>query len=216
MFRIALIAGVFTFGLSATATGQVGVAAHVGSLGLGADVGFAFSPILGVRLGANVQPWAVSATVSDVALRGVPASPALTGFVDVHPGGSGFRLTGGAVFFAGSHQLDGRPAGTVQVGGITYNASLVGSVSATLETRSLAPYVGAGWGGATRSGLGVTVDLGVALQGEPKVAVAVNGPLAFDPGFQASLDREVQAFEDDVAIFRFYPVLSVGVSLGRP
>jgi hypothetical protein len=37
-----------------------------------------------------------------------------------------------------------------------------------------------------------------------------------DCGRSPRLDRDVQAFEEDVAIFRFYPVLSVGVSLGRP
>lgn len=47
------------------------------------------------------------------------------------------------------------------------------------------------------------------------MVVAVNGPLAFDPGFQAALDPEIQAFEDDVAVFRFQPVLYVGVSFGR-
>lgn len=47
------------------------------------------------------------------------------------------------------------------------------------------------------------------------MAVAVNGPLAFDPDFQAAMDPEIQAFEHDVAVVRFQPVLYVGVSLGR-
>ena len=186
----------------------------MGSLGVGADVGFNVSRSVGIRLGANFQPMAVNVNISDVDVRGEPASPSFTGFLDLHPGGGGFRITGGAVLFAGSHTLHGTPTGTVEFGGVTYNANGVGTLSATIQTRSLAPYAGIGWGGATRSGFGLSLDLGVAMHGAPRFAVDVDGILALDSSFRADLDREVAAIEEDAATYNVYPVLSIGLSYG--
>jgi len=213
MCRYSPFAVVFLLAIPGAASAQFGVAAHVGSLGLGADVGFGLSRTFGIRLGANVQPWALNATVSEVAVSGRPASPSFTAFLDIHPGGTGFRLTGGAVLFAGSHDLEGRPTGTVTFGGLAWDAAMVGTVTGTLETRSLAPYAGIGWGGATRSGFGLSLDMGVAMHGTPRVSVEVDGLLALDPTFLEALEREAAEFEDQAAAFRFYPVLSVGLSL---
>ena len=213
MRRCSFLTVVFLLALPGAASAQLGVAAHVGSLGLGADVGIGLSKSFGIRLGANVQPWALNATVSEVAVRGRPASPSFTAFLDVHPGGTGFRLTGGAVLFAGSNALEGRPTGTVDFGGQTWDASMVGTLTGTLETRSLAPYAGIGWGGATRSGFGLSVDLGAAMHGTPRVSFEVDGLLAVDPTFMEALEREVVAFEDKAAVFSFYPVLSIGLSM---
>jgi len=213
MCRCSPLAVVLLLAIPGAASAQFGVAAHVGSLGLGADVGIGLSKSFGIRLGANVQPWALNATVSEVAVSGRPASPSFTGFLDLHPGGTGFRLTGGAVLFAGSHNLRGQPTGTVDFGGLTWDAAMVGTVTGTLETRSLAPYGGIGWGGATRSGFGLSVDLGVAMHGTPRVSLDVDGLLALDPTFMEALEREVAEFEDEAAAFSFYPVLSIGLSM---
>lgn len=194
------------------ASAQLGAAAHAGSLGLGVDVGFAFTPMVGIRVGGNIQPMTFEATVSDVLVSGQPASPAFTGMLDFYPTRAGFRLSGGAVLFSGAHSFEGRPAGDVELDGITFDGAMVGSLNATIHTREVAPYAGIGWGGATRSGLGLLVDLGVAMHGRPTVSVVVDGPLAGEPVFQAALDREVAEFQDDVSGYTFYPVASIGLS----
>jgi len=56
-------------------------------------------------------------------------------------------------------------------------------------------------------------DLGVLLQGDPNVTLAANGTAVNDPliqdAFQASLDAEISALEDDMSDFKAYPVISL-------
>ncbi len=79
-----------------------------------------------------------------------------------------FRLTVGAV--ANDNELGAR-AGTqaLQIGSGVYDADL----AARVAFDSPVPYLGFGWStGRVRSGLGVTVDLGVLLQGQPAVSAS--------------------------------------------
>ncbi|MCI0433219.1 MAG: hypothetical protein L0271_06170 [Gemmatimonadetes bacterium] len=200
-------------GLCVPVAGQgIAFSGHAGTLGVGGDVSIGLGRQLAVRAGANVQPWEPSREYSGVDFTLELPSPTYTGMVDWHPGGSVFRISGGAVHFGSSTEVTAVPVAPVEIGNTTYQPSQVGTLSGRLETREIAPYVGLGFGKAPgRSGVGLALDLGVAWQGEPEVTLASNGPLASDPAFMQELAREEQNIEEDAKAIRFYPVLSLGL-----
>jgi hypothetical protein len=73
--------------------------------------------------------------------------------------------------------------------------------------------VGLGW--ASRGqGFGFGFDLGVVYQGSPGVTLIPSGPPSVinDPTFQADLERERQAVEDDISEYDLYPVVALTLS----
>lgn len=140
---------------------------HAGLLGPGASAGVDLSRRFTLR--AQVQSYdhefdrtyAGNAYTADLAL----SSTAL--LTDWHVAGP-FRLTLGAV--ANDNELAARAgAEALQIGSGVYDAHL----EARVTFDSPAPYLGLGWStGRGRRGLGVTVDLGVLMQGAPAVSAA--------------------------------------------
>lgn len=191
----------------------VGVAAHLGTLGLGADVAVSVHPKIGLRGGANIFPFDISITSSDVDYDLSLPSPQFLLLADLYPVGA-FRLSGGLMISSSDFELDAKLAQPVEIGGTTYTPDQVGSLTGTFGTRTVSPYFGIGFGNAARSRFGFFFDLGVAFHGTPEVSAVANGPVALVPGFQQDLDAEVAAIQDDVDEWKFYPVLSIGVSFG--
>ena len=65
--------------------------------------------------------------------------------------------------------------------------------------------------------LGFFVDIGAAYQGEPELELVATGNATTLPGFNQNLEQERQAIEEDLGkYFKFYPVISVGISIGIP
>ena len=207
----ALLLGATT---TALAGQQIGAAGHLSTLGVGGNVAVALSPQLGLRLGLSVQPWEPTREVEDVSVTATFSSPVYSGLVDLYPFGGTFHLTGGIVQFGDNITVVGTPVRAIDVNGVTYQPSQVGNVTAVVVTRKRAPYVGIGWGNAAGGAFGVTFDVGVALQGEPGLQVTTDGPFANDPIFQANLDAEVAEIEGDIAQFKYYPVIALGVAFG--
>ena len=210
--RIAL-----TFGLllaAAPVAGQgIGVAPHVGTLGIGADVAVGGRSALTVRAGANLMPLDISGSASDIDYTISPPPTAFTLFLDV-AAPVGIRLTGGAVLSPGDIEAVGEFTGSVTIGPTTYTSADVGTLTGAIVNKDLSPYLGIGWGKPASSRLGFFLDLGVAFHGKPLVTLAADGPLSTNAQFQADLEAERQSMEDDLDPFRVYPVLSVGISFG--
>ncbi len=195
---------------------EVGVAAHAGSLGLGADVAVAVGSRANLRASAHVVPLNFDVDVSDVAMTIDPPSPAFRALLDVFPFGGGFRLSGGLLYSPSDVELVGNFTGAVDIGDDTYTAADVGRLTGTITTNEVAPYLGIGLGDVARGGFGFFLDLGVAFQGKPSVTLDSDGPVASLPEFQADLRAEEQAAEEDslMDLLKYYPVLSLGFSLG--
>ncbi len=198
---------------SAPVTAQsIAFSGHAGTLGVGGDISLGLGRQLAVRAGGNVQPWEPSREYSGVEFTLDLPTPTYTAMVDWHPGGSVFRLSGGVVRFTRDTEVRARPVVPVEIGNATYPADQVGTLTGQLDTRSIAPYAGLGFGKPPgRGGLGLALDVGVAWQGAPDVSLSATGPLASDPAFQQNLDREERNIEDDAKALRFYPVLSLGL-----
>jgi hypothetical protein len=117
----------------------MGVAPHVGTLGLGIDGAVALTGMVAVRGGLNFQPWHPEREISDVDFQLRPPSPSLTAMVDLHPGGGWFRFSGGLVYFGSDPEVDGVLADSVEIGGTMYAPEALGTLEGTLSTRDLSP-----------------------------------------------------------------------------
>lgn len=209
--RIAIVLSVTLLPGSLLAQEGIGVAGHIGTLGIGVDVAVAASPMIGLRAGANVMPLEIDAAFSDVDFTLELQSPQFMALVDLYPAG-GFRLSGGFRYSSSNIVLTGDVTQTVDLDGTDYSLdSLVG----TIGTSDLAPYVGIGFGNPAEKRVGFFLDLGVAYQGKPELGLEAFGNATTQPGFNSDLEAERIEVEDELKkYFRFYPVISVGFSIG--
>jgi hypothetical protein len=139
--------------------------------------------------------------------------------VDLHPGGGGFRVTGGIVCNRNSIRLVAKPTGDVTINGQTYTFTNMGELVADGELgRAWVPYAGIGLGNAVASGKRVTfmLDLGVFFQGQPWVDLSAHGIVAGTPGLQEDLyaaEDDINANELNRGYLKYYPVVSFGIAV---
>jgi hypothetical protein len=123
--------------------------------------------------------------------------------------GGGFRLTAG--LFVNLNQIDATltPTDSYEVGGDVYTPEELGTLEANITFNKIAPYIGLGFGNPTggESGLGFTFEIGTIYQGGSIVDLTATGLL--EPS--AAEDQE-QTFEDNLAWFKWYPVVSLGLT----
>ena len=209
---ISIVAAVAVSPLPAHAQGA-GIAFHVGTLGVGADIAAAFGSHVGLRSGFNFFPTDIEATVSDVSYQIDFASPTFTLVLDLYLVGP-LRLSGGGVFSPDDIVLRGELAGTVDINGTSYIASQVGALTGTIITNEVSPYAGIGFGNPARSKFGFFLDLGVAFHGTPVFTLEADGPASSNLQFQADLAAEELDIQDYLAKIPVYPVATIGFSIG--
>ncbi len=218
--------GVILMSVLGTAPGraEVAVAGKAGSLGLGLELTVGLSPQVNTRLGVNGFNYTDNGRrVSQIEYDATAKLRTATALLDWHPGGYGFRLSGGAVY--NDTRIDGHslpPAsGVYDIGGVPVPVSLVGTLNGKIDFNRVVPYAGLGWGNAVAPGrkVGFFVDAGVIFQGKGKVTLTPNIPAGSplnNPTARQALDillqREERDIEKDVADYTVYPVLSVGLS----
>lgn len=206
---LALIAIVSAVAASRAAA-QIAISPHVGTLGIGADLSVGLLPALGVRAGGNFQPWKPKLEFDDLEYTIDLASPSWFGVLDLYVAGP-LRLSGGAVAFTNDTKIDARVTQSVDIGNSTYTPEQISSIQGVFDANHVAPYAGIGFGKTPRSsGVGFSMDLGVAFHGAPGVDLTASGQLASNPAFQAELAREEAKVQDDAKSFRVYPVVAVG------
>lgn len=212
-----------TVALSATLLGasiaQAGVGAtlKIGTLGAGADVTVGLVETVNLRLGASGLSYGFDIN-RDKDKEGVgkitPTLKLMTfgALLDWHPGGGGFRLSAGC--FLNQNKLD-LTADTSQKVEINDRVYQLGDLNGSVDFRRFAPYVGLGYGNAAGADgrWHFAFDLGAMYQGAPQVALSasVNDPV-LQTQLDADLKEEARKIEDDIGIFKVYPVLSLGVS----
>lgn len=198
----------------------VGIGVHAGTLGAGADVAIAPVSRIQLRAGANFMPVKPSFSISDIDYTMNLPSPQFTVAADLFLIGS-LHVSGGLRATSSDLSVEAdlsNSTTTVDIGSQTYTGSDVGTLTGTMDTKSMAPYVGIGFGRIAKRGLGIQFDLGVAFQGKPVVSLTADGPLNSDPiagpVLRQNLADEAQQFEDDVKLLQYYPIISLGLSFG--
>jgi hypothetical protein len=118
-----------------------------------------------------------------------------------------FRLTGGMFVNLNKADLILTPTETYTMGGTTYSPADLGTLTANIEFNKVSPYFGIGFGNPTggEPGLDFIFDIGAMYHGAPGVTMHAEGLLAPTAGQASKL-------EDNLSWFRFYPVVSLGLS----
>ena len=209
--------------LALPAGAQVAITGKAGTLGIGAELSLGLTPQLDGRLGVNGFSYSdPNREASNIEYDADARLRTATALLDWHPGGRGFRLTGGAVW--NGTRVDGhsRPSasGTYEIGGVQVPVAIVQRLDARADFNPVAPYAGLGWGNPIHSArrAGFALDLGVIFQGRADVkltpVIPQSSPINTTPGAREALDillsREEQDLEDEASDYDLYPVVSLG------
>ena len=202
-----------TCGMAAGA-GGVAVAPKISTLGVGGDVIVGVVKDLNLRGGGNWLSVDYDGTFSDIDYQTQIDLLSYSLLADWYCFGGSFRISGGVLYNQNEAGLLGTPAGTIDIGGDTYAAADVGTLTGRLTCeQEIAPYVGIGWGNALaeKGRVGLMFDIGVVYTDSPTIALTASGPIAGDPTFQQSLARELRDLQDQANDFKWYPVLSLSL-----
>jgi len=210
--RICLL-GLFCLAPTTTAAQKLGIAPHIGSLGFGADLAVGLHERFGLRAGLNVFPVEVNVTSGDVAYSVSVSSPQITGMADLYVLG-GFRVSAGMLFSSDDIVLTGKLNEPIEIGDGVYQPEDIGTLTGTITRNTLSPYLGIGFGNPAASKVGFFADLGIAYSGKPNISLSASGPIISNPVFQDDIEREEQRIREDIEGYRYYPVLSLGFSIG--
>lgn len=205
--------------LSTSAFADAAVSLNVGTTGVGVHLTKAYSDKLNFRFGLNGFSHSDTETTEDATYDVEANLRTFDALVDYHPGGSGFRLTGGLIYNGNEIDATATPtdSGTYVFNGTTYSTASAGNVTGSMDFKKIAPYVGIGFGNAVakNKGWGFVADLGVMFQGSPNVTLTSNNCTA-DPAIcdqlAADLESESAELRDEVKEYKFYPVARIGVS----
>jgi hypothetical protein len=218
--RIAMAASAWALGCVMASVparaGEPSLGVSAGLLGLGAEAGYSFNERFAARVAAYTFSYSYDGEESGIEYDSDLDLSSAAAYLDWHPRGGVFRVTGG--LFANGNEVNAVASpdatGTYDIGGATFTSAQVGRLAGSAEFDSVAPYLGVGWrsrGGAD-GGLGFSVDLGVLFQGSPDVELtSTGGTLSGDPMLQDALDEEERDVEDDVDQYEFYPVINLGI-----
>ena len=207
--------------VAAAGTAQAaGVGVKAGTTGLGVDFGWEIAPTLGGRIGAAALDYKTDVETNDVKYNAKLKAQNVNLFLDWSPLGP-FRLTAGIVPNNNKIDVTGEPSssGTFTFNGNTYTASQIGSLSGTVKPgNSAAPYLGIGYGNVWTKGVNFYFDLGVMFQGSPKATLSLTCGPAATPAQCAQAQNDVAAeqtkLEDKLKKFQYYPVGSIGITIG--
>ena len=202
------------FAISAPASAGIGLSGRAGTLGLGIEATQSLVPMINVRGGINWFSYSFDGTESDVRYNSDLQLKSFSALVDFHPFPLvGFRLTGGIVFNSNGLEMQSESVlATIEIGGKTYTQAEAGTLNGNVDFESTAPYLGIGWGNAANSRIGLALDLGIAFQGSPQVELGATGQLRNNSDFISELNREQNDLQDALDGFKYYPVISVGLS----
>lgn len=207
---------VFVLGRAVSAGAEgIAVGGGVGTLGFGVGLTGRLADTVNIRATFHPGPnFNYEGTSDDVEYEFDLRLLSAGGQLDFHPGGGGFHLSGGVLLNRNKLDAVGAPAGSYDIGDTTYTGAQVGSLRGAIEFKDASPYVGLGFGNAVGKGkrLGLVFDLGVVFVGSPEVDLSATGPAASDPGFQQDLAEEEQRVSDDLKAFKYYPILSLGLT----
>ena len=194
----------------------VALGVKAGTLGAGLDLTVGLAPSFNLRAGVQGFSLTRTFTENDVSYDGKASLASGWLLLDVHPGGKGTRISIGGVYSRNKLTGTSNKTGTITLNGVAYPVASVGTIDGEATANEVCPYVGLGWGNAVAPGspLRFAFDIGVVYQGSPKIALAAHpvNPALVPPSFHADLEKERVKIEDDASKYKFYPVLSLGLS----
>lgn len=207
---LASVALAMSASANAIADENFGVGIKAGTLGAGIEGTWRPLPYIDLRVGTNFYDFDDTATEAGIAYDATLSLDTVYGTANFRFPLSPFRVTAGLFSNSNELLLTSTESGTLEIGGVTYNASDVGTLTSRTSFDDTAPYLGFGYDFTLFGKVGMILDLGVLWQGDPIVAVNADGILADNPAFMQSLEQERQELEDEVSNFKAWPVVSLG------
>jgi hypothetical protein len=199
----------------------LGVYVNGGTTGFGLGLAGSMSENVTGRLSFDTWKKTITQNNSDGDYKGDLKLQNVSLLGDWYPFSGAFRTTLGLVANGTKATLSATPSGsgTYTFNGNSYTASDLGSYSGELKFSSMAPYLGIGWGNpvAKDKTWGFVTDIGVLFQGSPKVtSTATCGAAILGTPTCTQLQSDVAAgttkLETDMKNYKFWPVISIGVS----
>lgn len=216
MRRTMTLAALMAAGTAAAgaAQAQVAIGGSIGTTGATVEAQVKVLPGLQLRGGYNYFQYEADDTYDDIAYEGDLDLNTLGAFLDFHPFGNSFMITGGAYFGEKSLNLTGTPTSNVEVGSQTFTPQQVGTLRMQADLEDTAPFIGLGWDNTFENpGIGFKFIAGAMFTGSPQVNLtASGGTLSNDPNFQTQLAQEEQNLQDDVDDYEVYPVVQAGLT----
>jgi hypothetical protein len=155
------------------------------TLGLGPELTVGITRWIGVRSSYHALNFTRDFSSASANYSANPNFKGFDAFIDLHPFGGHFRLTGGLVSHTAALNLIGTPkAGTITVNDVDYPTSMAGDVVGKVTLPKQAQYAGLGFEPNLfgRSRFGIAFDIGALHQKVPTTTLSATGPLASDPG----------------------------------
>jgi opacity protein-like surface antigen len=209
-----IVAAVVLWGSAPLAEASpAGVSLKLNTLGVGADLTVNLGTYLNLRGGFNYGQFDTTVLMDEATVIGSLHWRTIPLLLDYHPTGGGFRISGGGMINDNRVALSADPNEPLELQGTDYS---VDRLEGSVRFNRFSPYLGIGFGNATGDGrVHFACDFGVMMHGAPRVEARVEASLP--PDLQAQLERdlqrEVEEFEDDIAAWKFYPVVSLGFSV---
>lgn len=181
----------------------------VSTLGVNLEAIRSITPQFNARLGFAFLSYNANnvSSSSDYSMNGDLKFFSISALADWFPFENSFRLTGGIVVNLNKVSVTLTPVKTYTDGNVQYTPDKLGQLMADIDFNKVAPYLGIGFGNPTSgaSGLGFTFDLGTFYQGGPKVTMSATKLL--EPSASQG-----PILQDNLKWFKFYPVLSFGLT----
>ncbi|MFO7275858.1 MAG: hypothetical protein DIU56_002385 [Pseudomonadota bacterium] len=182
-----------------------------GTYGAGAELGFRPAERFGLRVNGGFFSYDHEVDVDDIGYDGELDLNSFGLMLDWYPLGGRFRISAGGRFNDNEIAVHATPATNVTVGDVVFTPAEVGSLSGTITTDSFAPALTLGWGGKLKPGFTMSFEVGVMLQGSPKIENlrSTGGLLSNDPALLAELRREELRVEEEARDFKYWPILQL-------
>ncbi len=192
-----------------------GVIFKVGTLGLGMDVEYIHDAFLGIRANFNGLSYQDEGILEENAYNYLVDMQSAGVIIDYHPWQNAFRLSFGLYDNLSKVKAKVKPtSGEIVVGDSTYESRQIGNIYTDIDFNKKNPYLGLGFSSTEIKGFHFTLDLGVLYIGTPKAKITAKAAPGYE-GLQDILDEEARKEEEkinkDIAKYKYYPVLSVGV-----
>ncbi len=192
----------------------VGLAAKIGTPGLGAELTVPLPPA-GLNLRGGLYWMDIQYSDGEISDVSYDIDAQMTHelfLLDWHCFDNNFRVSGGVALNQNDLSLDATPQEPIDIGGVEYPPQVIGTLHGTLDFAPVAPYVGIGYGNAATS-VGrwtFSFDIGVVIQ-DYEVDLTASGPITALPSFQADLQAEEDDIQDWFDRFSIFPVISFGI-----
>jgi hypothetical protein len=210
-----VLSALLSCGAGCADLGGLAIGGKASTLGLGGELATGITDNMNARVGMNILDFDLDdMEIDDVEYDIGLDFSSFSALVDWHVFDGSFRITGGVVSM--DHELDlegtGASGETVDIGDGTYDWADIGILSGSAGIDKLAPYVGIGWGDllSAKKRWGFYFDLGVVFTGSPDVTYTATGA-GTTPGLPADLAKERDDIKEELEVFEFYPVISLGL-----